>query len=47
MTECEKYGMACGCTIDCPVLRAGECELMYTDNKELYEESCEEYGDQD
>lgn len=38
MTDCEKYGMTWGCNVDCPVLRAGNCELKDSDNKELYEE---------
>lgn len=37
MNECEKYGMTYGCDVDCPVLRAGECELQDSDNKELYQ----------
>jgi hypothetical protein len=38
MNQCERYGMTWGCDTDCPVLRAGKCELKETDNKELYEE---------
>ena len=38
MTGCERYGMTWGCNIDCPVLRAGECELKDDENKELYNE---------
>ena len=45
MTDCERYGMSYGCDIDCPVLQAGNCELKETDNKELYEQYREEYGD--
>lgn len=39
MTECEKHGMTYGCTIDCPQLIAGLCELKDTDNKELYKKA--------
>ena len=38
MTECEKHGMTWGCTINCPALQKGKCELQETDNKELYHE---------
>jgi len=37
LTDCETYGMAHGCDTDCPVLRAGECVLQDTENKELWE----------
>ena len=43
MTDCEKHGMAVGCTIDCPVLMRGACELQDDENKELYAEAMEEY----
>lgn len=36
MTGCEKYGMTYGCDTDCPVLRAGQCELKDDVNKELW-----------
>ena len=36
MTDCETHGMSNGCTVDCPVLRRGECELQDEENKELY-----------
>ncbi len=36
MTDCETYGMAYGCTINCPVLQDGKCELKDTDCKDLY-----------
>jgi hypothetical protein len=39
MTDCEKHGMTYGCTIECPALLAGLCELKDTDNKELYEDA--------
>lgn len=38
MSACYTYGMNWGCDIDCPVLRAGECELKDDDNKELWAE---------
>ncbi len=47
MTDCEKYGMTYGCTINCPVLQAGKCELQDTDNKELYNEFLKEQGGQE
>ncbi len=39
MTGCEKYGMAWGCDIDCPVLQSGDCENDETDDliKEIKE----------
>jgi hypothetical protein len=37
MTECETHGMTWGCTINCPVLQVGKCELQESDNKELYQ----------
>jgi hypothetical protein len=39
MSGCEKYGMTWGCDIDCPTLRAGNCELKYDVNKELWAEA--------
>ena len=39
MNDCEKHGMMVGCTITCPVLIRGECELQDTDNKDLYAEA--------
>ena len=39
MNDCYKFGMTYGCTVDCPVLKAGECELQDSDNKELYEQA--------
>ncbi len=36
MSGCEKYGMTWGCDTDCPVLRAGECELKDDVNKKLW-----------
>lgn len=39
MNDCYKHGMTYGCTIDCPQLLAGLCELKDTDNKELYKEA--------
>ena len=44
-SECFRFGIVWGCTIHCPVLRRGECELMLDANKELYEEALEEYND--
>lgn len=38
MSQCERYGMAYGCDIDCPVLQSGKCELRESENKELYAE---------
>lgn len=35
MNDCERYGMTWGCDIDCPVLRAGKCELAEDENKAL------------
>ncbi len=45
MTECEKYGMTWGCDLDCPVLRAGQCELKDAENRELYNEFLMEMRD--
>lgn len=42
MTNCEKYGITYGCDEDCPVLRAGKCELQDSDNKELYKKVLKE-----
>ncbi len=42
MSRCESYGMARGCDTGCPVLRAGECKLKDSENKELYEQVIEE-----
>jgi hypothetical protein len=39
MTDCEKHGMAVGCTVDCPVLVRGECEFQDDENKALYLEA--------
>lgn len=44
MSDCEHYGMAYGCNEECPVLRAGECELQDSENKELYATAIELYG---
>lgn len=41
---CEKYGMTYGCDTECPVLLSGKCELMYSDNKELYNEAIKKYS---
>lgn len=38
MNQCEIYGMAHGCDTECPVLRAGKCELQNSDNAHLWEE---------
>ena len=27
MTDCERYGMSFGCSVDCPVYQAGKCEI--------------------
>jgi len=40
--ECYQHGMVRGCTIDCPVLQRGECELKDAENKELYQEYLQE-----
>ena len=42
-SKCEKYGMTYGCDIECPVLLAGKCKLMYNENKELYKEAMKFY----
>ena len=42
MTDCEAHGMANGCTVDCPVLQRGKCELQDEENKELYAEALRE-----
>jgi hypothetical protein len=44
MNDCEKFGMTYGCTINCPVLQDGKCELQDYENKELYNEFLETYG---
>ena len=36
MTSCETYGMTWGCDTDCPVLVSGNCDLMHSENKELW-----------
>lgn len=45
MTDCEKYGMAYGCDVDCPVLRDGKCQLKETENKHLWDKVCKEIED--
>lgn len=40
--ECFNYGITWGCTIDCPVLQRGECELKDSENKELYKQYLDE-----
>ena len=36
MSDCEHYGMSWGCDTECPVLRAGKCEIKDDINKELW-----------
>lgn len=44
MTDCEHYGITHGCTVDCPVLIAGQCELKDNENLDLYRECQEIHG---
>lgn len=44
MTDCEHYGMTYGCTVNCPVLMRGECELMHDENAELYRQCVEKHS---
>lgn len=41
--ECFKFGITWGCTVNCPVLRRGECEHKDTENRELWEQVKSEY----
>ncbi len=45
MTDCEHHGMTYGCTVTCPILLDGKCELQDADNKELYEEAMQEQSE--
>jgi len=38
MTDCEKFGMDCGCREDCPVFIRGECEFQEENEKEFAEQ---------
>lgn len=42
MTECESFGMSCGCAAHCPVLVRGECEVFGTVEKFLEQEDTDE-----
>ena len=44
MTDCEHYGITYGCTVNCPVLMRGKCELMHDENAELYAECVHEHS---
>ena len=39
MSDCEHYGMTYGCNTECPVLLSHKCELMNSENKELYKQA--------
>ena len=41
MTDCEKFGMAYGCQLDCPQLERGECEI-YSSIDEMEKERANE-----
>ena len=44
MSDCFLYGITYGCTVNCPVLMRGECELMHDENAELYAECVREHS---
>lgn len=40
--DCERYGMAWGCDMDCPVFRNHKCEQRFDENKQMYKDYLQE-----